>query len=216
MSRIGRMPITVPAGVTVTIAENNVVTVKGPLGTLTESFNSHLTDSLLVNTLYRNGNRNCLVSNLEGDSCGLLNAELSLGSTVSKERVTEVQLNGLANLCSLVTNANDLKGLAKALGYTNNHVVEQRASQSMKASVFLLVGRTGNGKLIAFKLYHHTAVKCFSESSKRSLNRNNIVFGNGNGDTCGNSDRHSSYSRHIKLPPAQITKQKQGLRHRSW
>ena len=40
MSRIGRMPITVPAGVTVTIAENNVVTVKGPLGTLTESFNS--------------------------------------------------------------------------------------------------------------------------------------------------------------------------------
>ena len=28
MSRIGRMPITVPAGVDVTIAENNVVTVK--------------------------------------------------------------------------------------------------------------------------------------------------------------------------------------------
>ena len=34
MSRIGRMPITVPAGVEVTIAENNVVTVKGPKGTL--------------------------------------------------------------------------------------------------------------------------------------------------------------------------------------
>ena len=34
MSRIGRMPITVPAGVTVTIAENNKVTVKGPKGTL--------------------------------------------------------------------------------------------------------------------------------------------------------------------------------------
>ena len=34
MSRIGRMPIAVPAGVTVEIAENNHVTVKGPKGTL--------------------------------------------------------------------------------------------------------------------------------------------------------------------------------------
>ncbi len=34
MSRIGRMPIAVPAGVTVEIAENNFVTVKGPKGTL--------------------------------------------------------------------------------------------------------------------------------------------------------------------------------------
>ena len=37
MSRIGRMPITVPAGVDVTIGENNVVTVKGPKGTLTQA-----------------------------------------------------------------------------------------------------------------------------------------------------------------------------------
>ena len=37
MSRIGRMPITVPAGVEVTIAEGNVVTVKGPKGTLTQA-----------------------------------------------------------------------------------------------------------------------------------------------------------------------------------
>jgi large subunit ribosomal protein L6 len=34
MSRIGRMPIAIPDGVTVTIAENNQVTVKGPKGTL--------------------------------------------------------------------------------------------------------------------------------------------------------------------------------------
>ena len=37
MSRIGRMPITVPAGVEITVAENNVVTVKGPKGTLTQA-----------------------------------------------------------------------------------------------------------------------------------------------------------------------------------
>lgn len=34
MSRIGKMPIAIPAGVTVDVAENNKVTVKGPLGTL--------------------------------------------------------------------------------------------------------------------------------------------------------------------------------------
>ena len=34
MSRIGRMPIAIPAGVTVEVAENNKVTVKGPKGTL--------------------------------------------------------------------------------------------------------------------------------------------------------------------------------------
>jgi large subunit ribosomal protein L6 len=37
MSRIGRLPVDIPAGVEVTIAENNVVTVKGPKGTLSES-----------------------------------------------------------------------------------------------------------------------------------------------------------------------------------
>ena len=36
MSRIGRLPVAIPAGVTVEIAENNVVTVTGPKGTLTK------------------------------------------------------------------------------------------------------------------------------------------------------------------------------------
>ena len=38
MSRIGKMPIKVPAGVEITVAENNVVTVKGPKGSLTQTF----------------------------------------------------------------------------------------------------------------------------------------------------------------------------------
>ena len=42
MSRIGREPITIPAGVTVTVAEGNVVTVKGKLGEVTETFNPGL------------------------------------------------------------------------------------------------------------------------------------------------------------------------------
>lgn len=43
MSRIGRKPITVPAGVTVTLGDGNKLTVKGPLGTLEQSFNERMT-----------------------------------------------------------------------------------------------------------------------------------------------------------------------------
>ena len=42
MSRIGKMPITVPANVEVTIADGNVVTVKGPKGTLTQAFHPEM------------------------------------------------------------------------------------------------------------------------------------------------------------------------------
>ena len=42
MSRIGRMPIAIPAGVTVEIAENNHVTVKGPKGTLERTLPSEM------------------------------------------------------------------------------------------------------------------------------------------------------------------------------
>ena len=42
MSRIGRMPIEIPAGVTVEIAENNHVTVKGPKGTLERTLPSEM------------------------------------------------------------------------------------------------------------------------------------------------------------------------------
>ena len=42
MSRIGRMPITVPAGVTVNVADGNVVTVKGPKGELTRALHAEM------------------------------------------------------------------------------------------------------------------------------------------------------------------------------
>ena len=43
MSRIGKMPVAVPAGVTVTLGEGNLVTVKGPKGTLTQQLHSAMT-----------------------------------------------------------------------------------------------------------------------------------------------------------------------------
>lgn len=43
MSRIGKHPVTIPAGVTVSVADGNVVTVKGPKGTLTQQFAKDMT-----------------------------------------------------------------------------------------------------------------------------------------------------------------------------
>ena len=43
MSRVGKMPIAIPAGVTVDIAENNVVTVKGPKGELSRQLPQEMT-----------------------------------------------------------------------------------------------------------------------------------------------------------------------------
>lgn len=46
MSRIGRAPITVPAGVTVTVGDENLITVKGPKGTLTYTAPARITVSV--------------------------------------------------------------------------------------------------------------------------------------------------------------------------
>ncbi|MFC5559499.1 50S ribosomal protein L6 [Ureibacillus thermophilus] len=42
MSRVGKKPIEVPAGVTVTVSDDNTVTVKGPKGELTRQFNKDM------------------------------------------------------------------------------------------------------------------------------------------------------------------------------
>lgn len=42
MSRIGKLPITIPSGVTVTVGDDNLITVKGPKGELTQQVNPDL------------------------------------------------------------------------------------------------------------------------------------------------------------------------------
>ena len=51
MSRIGKKPVTIPANVTVTVAEGNVVTVKGPKGTLTQTMHPDMLIKLEGNVL---------------------------------------------------------------------------------------------------------------------------------------------------------------------
>ncbi len=51
MSRVGKLPISIPSGVQVTVAENNVVTVKGPKGVLSEKVDRDLEINIENGTL---------------------------------------------------------------------------------------------------------------------------------------------------------------------
>ena len=51
MSRIGKMPVSLPSGVTVSVDDANVVTVKGPLGTLSQKIDSDITVEIENNEL---------------------------------------------------------------------------------------------------------------------------------------------------------------------
>ena len=51
MSRIGKLPVNLPAGVTVTVSPENEVSVKGPLGTLTQKVDSDITVTVEGNVL---------------------------------------------------------------------------------------------------------------------------------------------------------------------
>ena len=51
MSRIGKKPVIIPANVTVNVAEGNVVTVKGPKGELTSTFNADMIINVEGNVL---------------------------------------------------------------------------------------------------------------------------------------------------------------------
>ena len=74
MSRIGRLPVAIPAGVTVEIAENNVVTVTGPKGTLTKELPVEMEDPDGIETKV-DGNK-IIVSGISKEKVGQFAAEI--------------------------------------------------------------------------------------------------------------------------------------------
>ena len=115
MSRIGRMPIAVPAGVTVEIAENNHVTVKGPKGTLERSLPTEMKIELdgAVITVTRPNDLKKMKS-LHGLTRTLIN-NMVVGVTAGYEKVLEV--NGVGYRAAKSGNK-----LTLSLGYS--HPVE--------------------------------------------------------------------------------------------
>ena len=91
MSRIGKQPITVPAGVEVKLEENNVVTVKGPKGSLTRKFHEDVTIELNAGVLTVKVN-NPEKDNLSGLSRTLLN-NMVIGVTEGFQK--ELEVNGV-------------------------------------------------------------------------------------------------------------------------
>ena len=118
MSRIGRMPITVPAGVTVEIAEGNVVTVKGPKGQLTRALCPVMDIKQEGNTItVSRPNDDKLNRSLHGLTRTLLN-NMVVG--VTEEYKKELEVNGVGYRV-----AKDGKNLVMNLGYSHQVIVPE-------------------------------------------------------------------------------------------
>ena len=118
MSRIGRMPITVPAGVTVNVAEGNVVTVKGPKGELTRTLRSEMSINMEGNviTVSRPSDEK-LHRSLHGLTRTLLN-NMIVGVTDGYKK--ELEVNGVGYRCN-----KDGKNLVMNLGYSHQVIIDE-------------------------------------------------------------------------------------------
>ena len=123
MSRIGRMPIAIPAGVTVDVAENNKVTVKGPKGTLTRDMVPEMeikVDGAVVTVNRPNDLKR--MKSLHGLTRTLLN-NMIVGVTDGYEKVLEV--NGVGYRAQ-----KQGKKLILSLGYS--HPVEMEDPEGLE------------------------------------------------------------------------------------
>ena len=126
MSRIGRMPIAIPAGVTVEIAENNKVTVKGPKGTLERVLPAEMSISKDGETIVvTRPNDLKRMKSLHGLTRTLIN-NMVVGVSAGYEKVLEV--NGVGYKAAKAGNK-----LTLSLGYS--HPVEMIDPEGLESVV---------------------------------------------------------------------------------
>ena len=126
MSRIGRMPIAIPAGVTVDVAENNKVTVKGPKGELTRVLPSEMEIKVEgAEVLVSRPNDLKKMKSLHGLTRTLIN-NMVVGVTQGYEKKLEV--NGVGYKAAKAG-----KKLTLSLGYS--HPVEMEDPEGIETSV---------------------------------------------------------------------------------
>ncbi len=118
MSRIGRMPITVPAGVDVKIGEGNVVTVKGPKGELTQSLRPEMIITMEDGHIHvARPSEDKLHRSLHGLTRSLIN-DMVVGVTQGFKK--ELEINGVGYRASKEGNK-----LVMNLGYSHLVTVEE-------------------------------------------------------------------------------------------
>ena len=119
MSRIGRAPITIPAGVTVEIGDGNVVSVKGPKGELTRAIRPEITIDISegIITLTRPSDVPSHRS-LHGLSRTLI-SNMIVGVTDGYSK--ELQINGVGYRAS-----KEGTKLTMLLGYSHQVIIEER------------------------------------------------------------------------------------------
>ena len=99
MSRIGNKLINIPAGVTVAVAEGNVVTVKGPKGELKAKFNSELTISVEgTKVVVKRPNDTKEIKTIHGTTRALLN-NMVVGVSEGFKKILEI--NGVGYRAAL-------------------------------------------------------------------------------------------------------------------
>lgn len=126
MSRIGKMPIAIPAGVTVEIAENNKVTVKGPKGTLERVLPAEMDIKKEDNTVVvSRPNDLKKMKSLHGLTRTLIN-NMVIGVTEGYKKVLEV--NGVGYRAQ-----KNGKTLVLSLGYS--HPVEMVDPEGLEVAV---------------------------------------------------------------------------------
>ena len=119
MSRIGRAPIAIPAGVEIKVEDNNVVTVKGPKGTLTKQFNANMAiamDNGVVTVSRPNDAKENRA--LHGLTRTLIN-NMVVGVTAGYKK--ELDVNGVGYRVAKEGNK-----LVMNLGYSHQVIMEER------------------------------------------------------------------------------------------
>ena len=117
MSRIGNKAILVPAGVTISVAEGNLVTVKGPKGELSFQFNSELEINVsATEVVVKRPNDSKEMKTIHGTTRALLN-NMVVG--VSQGFKKNLEINGVGYRAALQGNK-----LVVSAGYSHNVEME--------------------------------------------------------------------------------------------
>ena len=126
MSRIGKMPVSLPAGVEVTLGDGNLVTVKGPKGSLTQKLSDKMTLSKedgVINVTRPNDEKENRA--LHGLTRTLLN-NMVVGVTEGYQK--ELDVNGVGYRV-----AKEGKKLTMNIGYSHPVVVEETEGITIEA-----------------------------------------------------------------------------------